>query len=320
MIQKNKKYFFITLSILFSLLGTILVIESYVRIFLDDGKNLNIEMLKYAKKLKKISKDKKIGIEHKKNQNIKLMNVNIKLNSQGFRNDYNLNQSKIRILMLGDSMTFGWGANKTFSNNLEEKLGDKFQVINAGIGNTNTYMQVNNFFENYRDYNFDFIILNFFINDLEKVKVKKGYFIVKNFYIYTFLKSKINEILIKFSLKNNWNEFYSKTFDDEKFINKTFNEILRLSKYCNKNNIPFVINNIPELRDLKNYQFDEETNLIKKFTTENNIIFLNSIQTLKNNDEESLWVSAEDPHLNDKAHLLIANFLYEKLLTEFNSL
>ena len=63
-----------------------------------------------------------------------------------------------------------------------------------------------------------------------------------------------------------------------------------------------------------------EANLIKKFTTENNIIFLNSIQTLKNNDEESLWVSAEDPHLNDKAHLLIANFLYEKLLTEFNSL
>ena len=94
MIQKNKKYFFIALSILFSLLGTILVMESYVRIFLDDGKNLNIEMLKYAKKLKKISKDKKIGIEHKKNKNINLMNVNIKLNSQGFRNDYNLNQSK----------------------------------------------------------------------------------------------------------------------------------------------------------------------------------------------------------------------------------
>ena len=52
----------------------------------------------------------------------------------------------------------------------------------------------------------------------------------------------------------------------------------------------------------------------------NNIIFLNCIETLKNNDEESLWVSAEDPHLNDKAHLLIANFLYEKLFAEFNSL
>ena len=63
-----------------------------------------------------------------------------------------------------------------------------------------------------------------------------------------------------------------------------------------------------------------DANGVEKFTTENNIIFLNSIEILKNNDEESLWVSAEDPHLNDKAHLLIANFLYEKLLTEFNSL
>ncbi len=93
-----------------------------------------------------------------------------------------------------------------------------------------------------------------------------------------------------------------------------------MSEYCNKNNVPFVINNIPELRDLKNYQFEEETNLIEKFAIENNIIFLNSIEILKNNDEESLWVSAEDPHLNDKAHLLIANFLYKELLTDFNSL
>lgn len=59
MIPINKKYIFITLSILFLLLGTILVMESYVRIFIDDGKNLNIEMLKYAKKLKKSQKIKK---------------------------------------------------------------------------------------------------------------------------------------------------------------------------------------------------------------------------------------------------------------------
>ena len=56
-------------------------------------------------------------------------------------------------MMLGDSMTFGWGAQRTFSDVLFEKTSN-YNVINAGIGNTNTRMQVENFFK----------ILKIFIN------------------------------------------------------------------------------------------------------------------------------------------------------------
>ena len=80
------------------------------------------------------------------------MGVQIYLNSQGFRNDTDIDNSKKKILMLGDSMTLGWGSNETFSSNLQKKISDNFQVINAGIGNTNTNMQINNFFENYKKY------------------------------------------------------------------------------------------------------------------------------------------------------------------------
>ena len=41
-------------------------------------------------------------------------------------------------------MTFGWGANKTFSSILDDNL-KNYEVINAGIGNTNTIMQIENF-------------------------------------------------------------------------------------------------------------------------------------------------------------------------------
>ena len=318
--KNNKKNIFVILSIIFSISLTLIIVETYVRIFIDDGKNLNIEMLKYAKTLKKISLNTKIGIEHKKNINMKLMNVHIQLNSQGFRNEHDLINDKKKILMLGDSMTFGWGANKTFSNNLEEKLGKDFQVLNAGIGNTNSYMQISNFFENLEDYKYDVIVLNFFINDLEKVEVKKGYFLVKNLYSYTYIKSIINELLINYSLKDDWSIFYSKTFKDANFVKKTFLEIIRLNNYCKERNIHFVIHNIPELRDLNNYKFANETKLVKNFAIENNIAFIDSIEILKTNDEKTLWVSPEDPHANNKAHLLIADFLYQKLFTIFNSL
>ena len=318
--KNNKKNIFVILSIIFSISLTLIIVETYVRIFIDDGKNLNIEMLKYAKTLKKISLNTKIGIEHKKNINMKLMNVHIRLNSQGFRNEHDLINDKKKILMLGDSMTFAWGANKTFSNNLEEKLGKDFQVLNAGIGNTNSYMQISNFFENLEDYKYDVIVLNFFINDLEKVEVKKGYFLVKNLYSYTYIKSIINELLINYSLKDDWSIFYSKTFKDANFVKKTFLEIIRLNNYCKERNIHFVIHNIPELRDLNNYKFANETKLVKNFAIENNIAFIDSIEILKTNDEKTLWVSPEDPHANNKAHLLIADFLYQKLFTIFNSL
>ena len=316
----NKNFIFNILSFFLSIFLVFFIIEIYVRTIVDDGSNLNLEMLKYAKSMKIISINKDIGLEHNKNVEKKLMGVQIKLNSQGFRNNIDIDNSKKTILMLGDSMTLGWGASKTFSSNLEEKINSNFQVLNAGIGNTNTYMQINNFFENYEKYDFDVIILNFFINDFEKVVIKEGSFLEKNIYSYTYLKTKINKIFINFSLIDNWKNFYRNTFEDKEFVNKSLNQIKRLNDYCNKKNIMFVINNIPELRDLKNYKFLKETEIIRNFSDQNDIMFIDSFDILKNHQEETLMVSKEDAHSNDKAHLLIAEFLEKKLFSKLNSL
>ena len=36
--------------------------------------------------------------------------------------------------------------------------------------------------------------------------------------------------------------------------------------FVKKNNVKLLIHNIPELRNLKNYKFDKQTNIIKNFT------------------------------------------------------
>ena len=63
------KYLTFFLSILISLIS----LEFFVRIFIDNGFNYEIEMMKYANKLKIISENKSIGIEHKKNAKGKFM-------------------------------------------------------------------------------------------------------------------------------------------------------------------------------------------------------------------------------------------------------
>ncbi len=303
------KYITIFLSVFFSFI----ILEFFVRFFLDNGMNYEIEMMKYANQLKIISNNKEIGIEHKKNKEGVFMGTKIILNSDGFRNSNNLKSNSKKILMLGDSMTLGWGANKPFANILNKKIRN-YEVINAGIGNTNTIMQVENFFNNHESkYKYDIIVLNFFINDFENVKVKEPNIIEKYSLFYTFFLNKLNTILIKFRLKKNWIDFYSGNYKNEKIIEISLNKILKLNNYCKKNNIKFLIHNIPELRNLNNYKFNEETNIIKNFADKNKIKFIDSYDVLKKFKPEELWVTKLDPHANDKAHLIMANFILKKI-------
>ena len=192
-------------------------------------------------------------------------------------------------------------------------------MINAGIGNTNTRMQVENFFQNFKNlYKYDVIILNFFINDLEKIEIKKPLFYEKYSYFYTFFSNTVNKTLIKFNLKKNWNDFYSESFNDEEFIEITLNKISELNQYCKKNKINFIIHNIPELRNLDHYKFSNETKIIEEFSKEQNIKFINSHNILKNYAEEDLWVTVKDPHANDFAHKIIGDYLAKNLKSVLN--
>ncbi|MBD1141203.1 SGNH/GDSL hydrolase family protein [Pelagibacterales bacterium SAG-MED39] len=308
------KYF----TIIFSIIISLIFLESFSRIFIDDGMNYEIEMAKYANNLKKISQNRSIGIEHRKNVSAKLMGSQIILNDHGFRVVQKTQNNKKKILMLGDSMTFGWGAKKPFPNILNEKI-ENYEVLNAGIGNTNTIMQINNFFENFSSkFEYELIVLNFFINDFEDVKIVEPNFLQKYSYLYTFINNKINTILIKFNLKKDWQKFYTENYLDENIRNDTLKEIQKLNDYCNKNNINFIIHNIPELRDLNNYRFNNETNIIKKFAKKNKIYFIDSFNSLQYHNEEELWVTNLDPHANDKAHTIIADFLLKKISEIFS--
>ena len=65
--ENNKTLVLKILSSSLSIISVFLFLEIYVRITIDDGLNLDIEMLKYANSLKIVSENKSIGLEHKKN-------------------------------------------------------------------------------------------------------------------------------------------------------------------------------------------------------------------------------------------------------------
>ena len=160
-----------------NLLGAALLAEIGIRAFADDGMQFDLEMWKYARDVKVISSDPLIGHEHAPNRKTKLMGVNFETNSQGLRDrefSFERTPGVLRIMMLGDSLTVGWGVNAeaTFSKRLESLLngnGTHAEVINAGAGNWNTIQEVQYFLTKGYKYRPDIIVLNYFLNDAEPV-------------------------------------------------------------------------------------------------------------------------------------------------------
>jgi len=305
-----RNFFSRLLLIIISIFIVLVFLEIYVRFYYDNGKVYELEMLKYADKLKyQVIKEDKFYFAHHPNKEEKIMGANIKINKNGFRynsKNKNKNKNKNKILMMGDSMTFGFGSTKTFSSILNKNLED-FLVINAGVGNTNTVMQVDSFFD--KDYlqNPNVIILNFFINDLEEINYQsKG--ILHYSYLYNLMSYKFNIIILN-SRNIDYINFYKETFKKSKNLDKMYESLIKLNRYCQKKNIKFIIHLIPDVRNLKNNVFDNEFDLIKNFSIKNNINIISGFDYFKNYDDSNFLVTELDPHLNERGHKLIASYL-----------
>jgi hypothetical protein len=148
-------------------------LELYVRLVEDDGMQYDLEMWKYARRVKVISDDPLIGHEHRPNADTVLMGVRVTTNDAGLRNeDVSVvkRPDSYRVIMLGDSVLFGWGVrqDETVSARLQSqwhRAGRDVEVINAGDGNYNTIMEVEFFMKRLAKYHPDMIVLNYFIND-----------------------------------------------------------------------------------------------------------------------------------------------------------
>jgi hypothetical protein len=145
-----KRFLFPLLTL--ALCGAVIVlcIEAYVRVVVDDGMQFDLEMWKYAREVKIVDPDPLIGHRHGANRKALLMGVMVETNSQGLRDrEYSFEKpyGVLRVVMLGDSLTEGWGVPEedTFVRRVERLYADhgiKAEVINTGVGNWNTIQEV----------------------------------------------------------------------------------------------------------------------------------------------------------------------------------
>ncbi|HXP06631.1 MAG TPA: SGNH/GDSL hydrolase family protein [Stellaceae bacterium] len=319
-----KRILFPLLMVAFCVAVVFLCVEVYVRVVVDDGMQFDLEMWKYAKAVKIVDPDPLIGHRHGANRKAKLMGVTVETNSQGLRDrEYTFEKPPgvLRIVMLGDSFTEGWGTAEpdTFSKRIERLYSDqgtKAEVINTGVGNWNTIQEVEFFMTDAYRYNPDIIVLNFTFNDAEPVPHDRPpSFLLRYCYSCVFLVGRYDALKRMIFGGQDWLDYYLGLFGDGTAPGWLGAKaaIKRLADYCREHNIKLLIANHPELHDVKNYPLQRITGFVQSAAAENNVAFVDLLPYLRDQNSASLWVTPPDPHPNAFAHKLLADGIFEAL-------
>ena len=320
--------------LVFSLLVVALLMELFLRVLFYHSKDFSMEMWKYAVAMKRSVPDPKLSFVHEPNTEAFLMGHDVKINSLGLR-DYEFSPEKppgvYRILVLGDSTTFGWGVamNETASKILERELNanplpgyQQFQVINAGVGNYDTVQEVEYYKTRGRELHPDMVILVYFINDPEPVPRQKSIWLIDRSYLVAFLTNRLDGVMRKLGTRPGWKAYYASLYhDDQPGFQACKAALLDLAATTREEQTKLIVALLPELHEInQSYPFTAEHQKIKDVVAPTGVPVLDLIDGLKGRGpEETLWVTPLDDHPSGKANTLIAAQLRAAIAAELGA-
>lgn len=306
----------------FSLIIVLIFCESILRIKNYFVPNYDIEMWKYSKILKEKSSNPKIGHVHIKNKSAILQKVNIKINNLGQRGE-DIDLGKLsdfdkRILILGSSITLGWGIeqDKTLTSVIKKKSiidNHNWLVINGGIGNYNTERYINNYFENWAKLEPTDIIIQFFVNDTEELTDNKINFFTKHTHIGVMIWKFLSSLKPEYKLDNIEN-YYKELFEDNNNgFKTTVFELKNLKNHCLIKKINCIIVLTPDIHKLSPYKLNFINNKMKKVANDLDLNVYDLLDQFSKVEEASLWNRFNDPHPNELGHTIMGNQIYKIL-------
>lgn len=320
--------------IVFSVLSTALLLEGALRVVFYHSKDFSMEMWKYAVELKRPVDNPKLSFVHEPNGHAFLMGTDVQINSRGLR-DYEYPLAKpagaYRIMLLGDSTTFGWGdpLQDTAAKILERELNkdhvpgiQRFEVINAGVGNYDTVQEVTYYEKRGRDFHPDLVILVYFINDPEPVPVEKKGFLIDRSYLIAYVTNRFDGVLRRLGTRPDWKAYYSSLYNDDLPGFQACKAALKdLAVATRNDNAKLLVAILPELHQINSdYPFTSAHQKIKDVLAPDHVPVLDLIDGLRNHGPEStLWVTPLDDHPNGKANALVAAQLRDWILRDLNT-
>ncbi|MCR4324482.1 MAG: SGNH/GDSL hydrolase family protein [Candidatus Curtissbacteria bacterium] len=258
-----------------------------------------------------------------------------------FYRDRNFNTEKetgvIRIGVLGDSITFGGGIEKPedrFSNLLESKLKGtsyKVEVYNLGKSGTDTETQIKDF-EKVKHLNFDIIVWQYFLNDIQPEEKSTGTPIIdKNSQQAKVVKFMSDRSFLFDFLYWRYSSRYKQTFEELK--NADLNQYQKVEVFENhkkemksfldefkkeKKEVVVIIFPFTHLLG-PNYPAQNVHDELKSFFAQNKITTIDLREDLEGQNPQTLVASKFDSHPNEAVHAIAAQKLFEAVEAILNA-
>ena len=319
-----------TIVLVIAILFGCLAMEMALRVIFAHSLDFSMEMWKYAVKLKRSVANPDLSFAHAPNRSAFLMGVPVSINSEGLRDrefSFEKPPDVYRVMMLGDSTTFGWGVRQedTAAKFLERKLNadlppryNRVEVMNTGVGNYDTVQEVTYYETIGWKYHPDLVVLVFFINDPEPVPVEKKGFLIDRSYLIAFATNRIDGVMRHAGVRPDWKAYYASLYNDDRpGFQACKKALVSLANSTRSHNAKLLVAILPELHQINDdsYPFRAAHQKIQDVMAAENVPALELIDGLKDHGpEETLWVTALDDHPNAKANNLISDQLEQWIL------
>jgi hypothetical protein len=291
--------------------------ETIVRIKNNSMTNYDMEMWRYAKELKFPSANPLLGHEHVKNSSALLQSVTIRTNEWGLRGGPVLprNPDVRRILVLGGSITLGWGVpeNETLTEDLAHMFmttGTVVEVLNGGVGNYNAERYVERFFIDLEGLQPSDIIVHYFLRDAEKLDPGGGNILLRNSELAVTLWIAANQFLAKSGEKTLLDHYSSVYREKEPGYQAMLASLKKLSDYANQKGIRLYMAMTPDVHNLRNYQFGFIHERMHKVAAEYGYTFIDLLPAFGQLSPDKIWAMPGDPHPNALGHKLMAEAIF----------
>lgn len=242
----------------------------------------------------------------------------------------------IRIGVLGDSIAWGGGIENVddrFSNRLERQLneaGYQAEVYNLGKPGFDTDGEVG-IFENVRHLNFDFIIWEYFLNDIQPVEKSTGTTIIEtNRDLPAYVAFFTNKSYFLDYLYWKLTPIHQKTYvqlkqadiaqykNEELLANhkEKIKNYLQSFKGTNTKIIAVIFPNLLVLEE-NNYQAEDIHKIMTEVFEKNKVEVVDLLTELRGKDGTYYMASKFDPHPNEEVHEIAAQKLFEVISSLF---
>lgn len=296
------------------------VAEVGLRVKNSSMKSYDIEMWRYAKELKAPSPNPVLGHEHQPSRSAVLQSVSIRVNEWGLRGGPvpPLTAGRRRILVLGSSITLGWGVpeEETLTARLQEMFrrdGQDVDVLNAGIGNYNAVRCVELFLTRLTELKPTDVVLHYFINGAEVLSPGGGNVVLRTSQLAVTLWTVANRLFGETgerSLEDHYRTLYAPNSKGRVDMEQA---VARLAGYARTRGIRLYLAMTPDVHNLTHYKFGSIHDLMARLAAKHGYVYVDFLPTFRGLRAADVWAMAGDPHPNSLGHRKMAETLHPVL-------